>query len=616
MSVIKAIPVKELDRLLSVGPTAQERGVNFETYVIPDYQRGYRWEADIHVEALLNDILAFSKMPRKNTDRYCLQPVVVAPSNFKKGAWEVIDGQQRLTTLYLILHALDPHNSFSHPFELTFESRIKSDEFIRDLVKNNIEDHTDPDFHFMSEAWKKINAWLDEQKAKDNDFLSSYMYVLRNEVNIIWYNTESSDRNANIDVFNRLNIGKIPLTNAELVKALILTKLKGLYQDEELSLRLSEINNDWHRIENELRKPSKWGFLDSPLAKNLENHIELIFRLLAEKEAKGQFGTYLYFEKKIISDGADFIQQAHNAIAVWKEIKEAFARINSWFCDVSVDTSTTIYHYVGYLLASGQMKIQALFSLSEGKGRSAFSESLKRKIQEAIKDIDPASIDYKTEPEEVKRILLLFNVLTCEGIARGPYNRFPFDRYNAIDKKEKWSLEHINAQRSKDPLKKKEAMRKWVEETWHSVKDIDFIKKTVIGEDGEETIENRNITAEKAQLQALYDLPEESLQAEAVDRIRDIFNKIFDDGDIKHALGNMALLSKPDNSALNNSIFPVKRDHIISLEKQGRFIPPCTRNVFLKFYSTADTQPYYWSRHDQTQYFENICSIINKFKES
>ena len=159
-------------------------------------------------------------------------------------------------------------------------------------------------------------------------------------------------------------------------------------------------------------------------------------------------------------------------------------------------------------------------------------------------------------------------------------------------------------------------MRKWVEETWHSVKDIDVIKKTVIGEDGEETIENRNITDEKAQLQALYNLPEESLQAEAVDRVRDIFNKIFDDGDIKHALGNMALLSKPDNSALNNSIFPVKRDHIISLEKEGRFIPPCTRNVFLKFYSAADTQPYYWSRHDQTQYFENICSVINKFKES
>ena len=77
----------------------------------------------------------------------------------------------------------------------------------------------------------------------------------------------------------------------------------------------------------------------------------------------------------------------------------------------------------------------------------------------------------------------------------------------------------------------------------------------------------------------------------------------------------MALLSKKDNSSLNNAIFPTKRDRIIELERNGRFIPPCTRNVFLKFYSPADSQPYYWGEADQKAYLDNISTVINDFKK-
>lgn len=615
MSIIKAIPVNELDRLISVTPTAQSRGVEYETFIIPDYQRGYRWDADIHVEALLNDILSFSKMQRNSTDSYCLQPIVVAPSNSFPDAWEVIDGQQRLTTLYLLLHALDPSGSFYKPFEIKFETRTKSNDFISDLVVNGKLNHDDPDFHYMSEAWTKINNWISDQKKKDNGFILSYITVLRNHVNIIWYNTESTDRNENIDVFNRLNVGKIPLTNAELVKALLLTKLKGIYQGEELSLRQSELNNEWHRMEIELRKPSKWGFLASPLSEGLENHIELIFRLLAEKENKGQYGTYLYFEKKVTEDDASPLTQAENAIRLWLEIKQAFARVDSWFCDATPDTSATIYHYVGFLLASHRKSVPEIFKLAEGKGRGAFRKALKSEIIEVIRDIDLSKIDYQTDKEAVKRILLLFNVLTCDAVTEGPFNRFPFDRYNRIENKEKWSLEHINAQNSQEPLKSPAAMRKWVEDTWKSVLNINSIRKSVIDTDGNEQTVIIDIKAEKDILKLLYDLPEKDLTIDAVSKVRSRFDNLFNEGDYKHALGNMALLSKPDNSALNNFIFPVKRDRIINLEKKGSFIPPCTRNVFLKFYSNADSQPYYWSKNDQKAYFDEIEHIINKFRK-
>ena len=75
-----------------------------------------------------------------------------------------------------------------------------------------------------------------------------------------------------------------------------------------------------------------------------------------------------------------------------------------------------------------------------------------------------------------------------------------------------------------------------------------------------------------------------------------------------------SLLSCPDNARLNNAIFPVKRDRIINMELEGKFIPPCTRNVFLKIYSKADSQPFFWSYEDKQNYVNEIKKVFNNFK--
>ena len=75
-------------------------------FVIPSYQRGYRWE-EKQVIDLLEDICEFAKQDKE--DSYYLQPLVVKPCKWTDtdgvqiDAWEVLDGQQRLTTLRLIL---------------------------------------------------------------------------------------------------------------------------------------------------------------------------------------------------------------------------------------------------------------------------------------------------------------------------------------------------------------------------------------------------------------------------------------------------------------------------------------------------------------------------------
>ena len=71
-----------------------------QRYFIAAYQRGYRW-TPLQVTQLLEDIREFTK--RRNPqpeDFYCLQPLVMRVS--EEGGYEVVDGQQRLTTLMLI----------------------------------------------------------------------------------------------------------------------------------------------------------------------------------------------------------------------------------------------------------------------------------------------------------------------------------------------------------------------------------------------------------------------------------------------------------------------------------------------------------------------------------
>jgi hypothetical protein len=80
-----------------------------------------------------------------------------------------------------------------------------------------------------------------------------------------------------------------------------------------------------------------------------------------------------------------------------------------------------------------------------------------------------------------------------------------------------------------------------------------------------------------------------------------------------HTIDNLALLSKTDNSALSNGIFPQKRARIMELEKEGSFIPIATRNVFLKYYSTEATHMSYWTATDRKSYLQAIKDTLAEY---
>lgn len=136
--------------------------LNHYSFFIPAYQRGYKWTPK-EVEDLLNDINEFKPRLIGDTDDknwYCLQPIVVkekASLDVKTPEFEVIDGQQRLTTIFLILQYLNQDyvpEKRDKLFGLDYQTRKGTSDFLNSLDINNIvEDNID--FYYINNAYKK-----------------------------------------------------------------------------------------------------------------------------------------------------------------------------------------------------------------------------------------------------------------------------------------------------------------------------------------------------------------------------------------------------------------------------------------------------------------------------
>ena len=534
-----------------------------EKFFIPSYQRGYRWEKR-QVTDLLNDIWEFSQQEKKKNEYYCLQPIVVKKKDDK---WELIDGQQRLTTIYIILYYLDRKR-----YEIEFETREKSKEFLENIDATNT---SNIDFYFIGQAYLTIKEWFEHKENVESE------HTIKDELNIalgkltkiIWY--EVNDGGSPIDIFTRLNIGKIPLTNAELIKALFLrsSNVENKGNDDAARLRQLEIASEWDRIEYSLQNDEFWSFINRDL-NDMQTRIEFIFNSMAKKSITGDdYFTFRYFSKRL---------EEQTIQSIWDEVKAYYMTFEDWFND------RVLFHLIGYLVACGE-KIDQLKAISEGKTKTEFKEYITNKIKEHV-DYQISELDYENRPNDIKKVLLLFNIETILKM-KGYNTRFSFDTY----KKEKWSLEHIHAQNS-EGLSTVKQWVSWIEEHIKSLERInpekykDVIKrmKEVNGED---------ITAEE-------------------------FNKIFEEvqqcfkeqfSDDMHLINNLALLDRDSNSKLNNSFFDVKRDIIVKRDKEGYFIPPCTRNVFLKYYSKNASQLHFWGPEDRKDYYEEIIRTLDKY---
>lgn len=532
-------------------------------FYIPSFQRGYRW-TEQQVTDLLNDINEFSPKEIANSDEktwYCLQPIVVKQKSENK--WDVIDGQQRLTTVYLILFYLNQRYTEEGRvklFELEYETRAGSANYLKNELGKIEIDESNIDYFHISTAYQTIKKWFQDKKVE-----KSFELKFNDFTKVIWFET-SKDEDS-IDIFTRINSGKIPLTNAELIKALFLNSSNFANADpEKLRLKQLEIASEWDRIEYSLQDDSFWYFINKA-ENNLETRIEFIFNLMSNKPSEDNYSTFYFFNEKFNSKSETGINDN------WQEIKIYFQTLEEWFYD------RELYHKIGYLITTGT-NIKNILNQKIEKTKTAFLDWINNEIQFKFRNVSFEKVEYRDGP--VREILLLHNIQSMLKNVNET-NRFPFDKY----KKEYWDVEHIHAIAT-DVKVKKENQVDWLRNNFIYSKNLqDKDRNHQI----EQIIQSGN-----------------SIDENEFDYIIDYVL-----GEEDNSLQNLCLLDRGTNRSYKSDSFKEKRKKIIQREIEGTFIPICTKNVFMKYYSSSVKDIEVWNENDKTSYHKKIKEVITEY---
>lgn len=536
------------------------------------YQRGYRWGA-AEVERLLNDIWDSKGEP------YSLQPVVVKRDS--EAVWELVDGQQRLTTLYLIFQFMHRERlqGSGAPYTITYDTRPDSETYLQSLDSERADSNID--FFHLHGAYQCIRTWFDGHGPRSRQqYVANKLYgYLFESVRVIWY--EAPMGLDSTTLFTRLNVGRIPLTDAELFKALLLSQSR---RAAGVSDRTHEIAAQWDSIERSLQHPDVWAFIADDAAVYTPTRITLLLDTIASEphgRARPRFHTFEVLRQRV---------QQSDAEDVWNEVVQLHALILGWY------ESRDHYHKIGYLVAVGQ-RFANLVSLASGKAKSEFGAVLDARIRETV-DLTPSgviSLSYELDGQMCSRLLLLMNVETVRRL-QGSSERYSF----RIHRGQTWSLEHIHAQHA-ESLTKAEQWKEWLRLHRDALVDLPTIdadlRAALVGriDDAGDKIDRQTFQELARDVSAAFTSDDQS-PAAATHHV--------------HSLSNLALLASGHNSALSNAVFEVKRRRILELDRTGAYIPVCTRHVFLKYYTNADAQQvHFWSTQDREAYLAAILSF-------
>ena len=644
-----------------------------KTFWIPSYQRGYRWEKQ-QVKELLDDLEEFiagidGSARDEQAIFYCLQPVVVKPRNNSKEEFDVIDGQQRLTTVYLILTYLESTRldncNNQQLYKLKFERRTNQDKdyiadcaFIKDMEeykKGNIASclfPTNIDNFFIFQAYCTISEWFDTHKPLKVSMAKIFTGELnitkedqkRRDVRVIWYEIDD-DETSPIDTFARLNEGQIKLTETDLVKALLLQS--DCYDSNERSWR-KEIafrhSCEWDNMEKKLQNSNFWAML-APKDWDPQSHLELVISFIATDIKNSNPNLYDYSEDKkdfsflVINDYIkNKIQNESDrgkAIAkavedVWERIQNTFNVFYNWFLD------RDFYHLIGLLTLlnnynkKDQIKFEEeLLDMFNSKSKEDAKDELRKKIGELIKvkgkipgssffynsektdqEFQLCNINYEDNKLQVVHVLEAFNIYLY--LKEDSHESiFQFDKFR--DKKRPvTSLEHIHPQHLHTEDMPFKDVCTWFNDRKDKVKGNEQTEEakrkmeSIIKE-----VESQETEKDRKKVFDSY--------TNDISQCEEIIDKSFDElAEMKpenmHTLGNMALVDKDTNSALSNSYLFIKRNTLRQRENEElTYVPAGTYAAFDKRFSKEITDMKFWSPDDRAAYYGKIEEAYNFF---
>lgn len=604
---------KELANDLYTISEILETGI--DQFEIKSYQRGYRWDIN-NVKTLIDDI---NGCPSGKI--YCLQPLVVTKLSERK--YEVIDGQQRLTTFKILLHCLKQiEKDLRIPdYEIFYETRSCSS-FIKKLYDNELYiDLLKLDLETINTNWNTLKLEKEEVNRDNFHIYSSYCtctFLLKNlsqeeitlivekikeQIKFIWYEINLKELNTSAEkLFININKNKIRLTGADLIKALFILDIENdlNYNIEIKHLKKQTLANEWDEIEQALGDPDFWFFLTNTKEYFYDVRIGKIFDIITENKQESDLGSY-------------FIMKEDKSLRNWNKVNQYFKISQEWFEDIYW------YHRIGFLINMNILSYGDIlyeYNRKSTISKNTFKVWLNKQISNYIEKVQINDINYRKNSGRYgfcTGILLLYNILLLEKYY--PHQRFSFGDFV----EQEWSIEHIQPQKPKE--RKASAWLAWLSEI-ESIISIRFLSKeaSIIKVDKDQYgIEELDFSELK---DSLINLEFNDKINKEILKNLEILQDIFEEEYPTHKIQNLALLDKVTNSRLSNGSFKEKRSLILQIQEgeeninnQKVYLPLGTIHVFSKTMITdkENVQLDYWGINDGERYLQEIITLLNPY---
>ena len=637
------------DLLKSVRTVFSETINHGKQFIVPSYQRGYKWNRE-NVFKLLDDLKSFEK---SNWDKlnsfYCIQNITIVPLEDKTG-WNVVDGQQRLTTIFILLSYLRKFNPdanlefFSKPDCLKYNVREETGKYLKEEVFTGgvWDSEIKPDTAKLKDQWyildvaKGIKDWFDTEGN------SLQTKTITDRLKLIVNNMENPTVSEE-EIFAGLNGGKVELDGADLVRAVLITRsAKEKYYGSpaekvkefrmRIALELDEMNLWWAQKE---QKTYFEQFLpDNKLKisnfKHASYPIGLLYKLY-----------FLLYSTTEESFGIEFFENGRNFNSksdddhweLYETLIHLHHTLQMWFID------PLLYHWIGYLIfrfkeqtyeisvddnggekkEKGTVNFKMIWTQWEAsKTKNAFITKIisiiqalltkgERVLLEDIKDVKKQW--YGIDPTGITNVLVLMDVIIVSGLYREMWTE-----EEVLKAKVPQSIADMNPSKTRLPS----------EYFTKSKENFEHIRSCAPNEtEGKEVrskgewisfinmVYDGNIEASESQLkdalmEILGNYPNDELDDTTIKKLNQKMNEFG-----QHSIGNMALLDEHVNKSYGNDPYQKKIQRIFSeFMKNEWYIRPYTMTVFE--YKIKDTDRVW--RWTQQNIKNNACNIANNIE--
>lgn len=618
----------------------------YKKFNVPSLQRTYRWGKK-EITLLLNDLYEFYNTNEDSTnDFYPLQPLILKKSNKNDDTWNVLDGQQRLTTIKLIASYLEMDKDYC--LDISYDTREKTKDFLDNISNKKEEDvGTSMELYYIFHAYEVIKAWFQKKEGRkfveDKERKNAIKNVLFEKERTRFVVQEMNSDDDEAKTFQNINQGRIPLSCSELIKALFLGHIfeshkidnncrfayssdgYGLFipinpikEKQELTRIQNFIAKEWNDIETVLMHDEFYSFVCPEKEKSI-NRMDFLFKVACRNEKFKKYKTDDPFNAiyECIKDG----KVVDNISCSWNVVFKCFNRMQKLYYDFDA------YHLVGFCNCE-HIGISEDFNKycnddeKMDEFKTAIREKIKGKVLKDLKIDDLENLQYENNKDQIKEILLLHNLqsYSYEKI------RFPFNLY---DGGKNYDIEHIHATAEEKADKK--SRYEWFETNYSAIK-----------REKEKLIKKEKLK-EKEKLKDSVDLKDKIEEFDLFEKAyhegknSDIFNKDEEFNDLRKIMindnldedfskddkiRNLCLLDSTTNRSYKNSLFITKREMILKkakgeMDKEYCVYPLllCTERIFLKFYSNVDSDDNlnFWTEKNREAYLKDISNKVTDF---